>query len=69
VLLAFLAHSSVLVQAIVQVAAFVVPLVFTLPYVARVRARGRGRAATSAGNGSAAEHAGTLDRRPGDGAG
>jgi hypothetical protein len=52
VLLAFLAHSSVLVQTIVAAAAFVVPLVFTLRYVARARARGR--AAASAGNGSAA---------------
>ena len=50
-LLAFLVRSSVLVLTIVQVAAFVIPLVFTLRYVARVRARGR---AASAENGSAA---------------
>jgi hypothetical protein len=52
VVLAFLAHSSALVQGIVQVAAFVVPLVFTLRYVARVRSWGR--AAASAENESAA---------------
>ena len=66
VALAFLAHSSVLIQAIVQVAAFIVPLVFTLVYATRVR-RARGRDDAPAGNGSAADHAGALDPRPGDG--
>ncbi|HEY6789122.1 MAG TPA: hypothetical protein VI365_17600 [Trebonia sp.] len=63
VLLAFLAHSSVLVATIVEVAAFVIPLVFTIGYVARARSR----AAASTESGSAAEHAGALDQRPGDG--
>jgi hypothetical protein len=39
VLLALLAHSSAGGRTVVQVAAFVVPLVFTLRYVARVQAR------------------------------
>jgi hypothetical protein len=39
--------------------------IFTIRYVARARARGR--AAASAEQGSAAEHAGALDQRPGDG--
>jgi hypothetical protein len=52
VVLAFLAHSSPYVVGAVQVAAFAVPLVFTVRYVARVRARGR--AAASAEDGSAA---------------
>jgi len=39
--LAILAHSSALARVIVQVATFVVPLVFTVRYAARVRARSR----------------------------
>lgn len=37
--LAALAHSSVLARSVVQVAAFAVPLIFTLRYVAQARAR------------------------------
>jgi hypothetical protein len=44
VALAFLAHSSVLARSTVQVAAFVVPMVFTVRYAAYVRARGRAAA-------------------------
>jgi hypothetical protein len=43
-LLAFLAHSSVTARSVVQVAAFAVPLVFTLRYVAHVRERGKAAA-------------------------
>jgi hypothetical protein len=50
VILAVLAHSSPYAVGAVQVAAFVIPLVFTIRYVARARARGR----AAAGNGSAA---------------
>jgi uncharacterized membrane protein len=52
VILAFLAHSSPYVVGAVQVAAFAVPMVFTVRYVARARARGQ--AAAGAENGSAA---------------
>jgi hypothetical protein len=45
VVLALLAHSPVLTRSSVQVAAFVIPLVFTLRYVARARERGRAAAA------------------------
>jgi hypothetical protein len=41
VALAFLAHSSAFARVAVQLAAFAVPLVFTLRYVARARARAR----------------------------
>jgi hypothetical protein len=56
VVLAFLAHSSVLARSTVQIAAFVIPLVFTVRYAARARARARarGRAAAVAENRSAA---------------
>jgi hypothetical protein len=69
VLLAFLAHSSVLIVTIVQVAAFVVPLVFTIRYVARARGRAAASAENgpAAENGSAAERAGARDQRPGEG--
>jgi hypothetical protein len=39
VILGLLAHSSVTARSVVQVAAFVIPLVFTIRYVARARAR------------------------------
>jgi hypothetical protein len=39
VLLAFLVHSSSLPRSVVQVAAFAVPMVFTVRYVAHVRAK------------------------------
>lgn len=39
VALAGLAHSSVTVRTVVQVAAFVIPMVFTVRYVGRVKAR------------------------------
>jgi hypothetical protein len=42
--LAVLAHSSVLARSIVQTAAFAVPLVFTLRYVASAQAKARARA-------------------------
>jgi len=51
VILAVLAHSSPYVVGAVQVAAFAIPLVFTVRYVARARARG---GAASAEDGSAA---------------
>jgi hypothetical protein len=41
VVLGFLAHSPVAARAAVQVAAFVIPLVFTIRYAARARERGR----------------------------
>jgi hypothetical protein len=44
VILAFLAHSSVAARSAVQVAAFVIPLVFTIRYAARARERGRAAA-------------------------
>ena len=43
--LAALAHSSVLARSLVQVAAFAVPLVFTVRYVAQAKARADERAA------------------------
>jgi hypothetical protein len=45
VILGFLAHSPVAARSVVQVAAFVIPLVFTLRYVARARERGQAAAA------------------------
>jgi hypothetical protein len=48
--LAFLAHSSLLARSAVQVAAFVVPLVFTVRYAARARARGRAAALAEGGS-------------------
>jgi hypothetical protein len=44
VVLGFLAHSSLLARSAVQVAAFVIPLVFTVRYAARARARGQAAA-------------------------
>ena len=40
-ILALLAHSSVAARSTVQVAAFVIPLVFTVRYVAHARERGK----------------------------
>ncbi len=50
VALAFLAHSSVLARIVVQVAAFAIPLVFTIRYAAHVRARGRAAAMAETGS-------------------
>ena len=47
VILAFLAHSSSAARSVVQVAAFVIPLVFTVRYVARARERGQAAAAAA----------------------
>jgi hypothetical protein len=44
VILAFVAHSPVAARSAVQVAAFVIPLVFTIRYAARARERGRAAA-------------------------
>jgi hypothetical protein len=50
VVLAFLAHSSALARIIVQVAAFVIPLVFTVRYAAHARAQGRAAAMAQTGS-------------------
>jgi hypothetical protein len=47
IILAFLAHSSVLARSTVQVAAFAIPLVFTIRYVDRARARSRAAVTTA----------------------
>jgi hypothetical protein len=47
VILAFLAHSNATARSTVQVAAFAIPLVFTVRYVARVRERGKAAAAAA----------------------
>jgi hypothetical protein len=47
VILGLLAHSAATARSAVQVAAFVIPLVFTMRYVARARERGKAAAAAA----------------------
>ena len=54
VVLALMAHSSAGVRTAVQVAAFVVPMVFTVRYVAKVRARAEALGAAARANGQEA---------------
>ena len=51
VVLAFIAHSSVLDRSIVQVVSFVIPMVFTVRYAAYIKAKGEAAMAAMAQNG------------------